>query len=485
MFCNKCGTQLEDGALFCNNCGAKVNQGETVATETEKVGENKSKQENVTADTKISINLGQENESATSSKFSKYITGKTIIGAVVAIVLVIVIVIAVKSSRKIDLNKYVSVEYSGYETAGTAQWEFDSDAFEEDYGDKLKLDTNKLEKETNIEDNDVLVYLSEGFLGYSPCNVVEDLADGSLNKSAELSNGDELTFRWNSKILDEAEKYFNYKFKYSDMDFKVEGLETIKTFDPFEGVSLKFSGTSGNGKAEVVKKSQDGVYGAIVYQMDVSSGLSNGDTVTVTAVDSLSYGDLENYSVKNYGMAPSAVTKEFKVEGLGEYLTKTEDVPEDIMTSMQKQASDALVSASASWNEHVTLSSVNYIGSYFLTAKDMENETTINRLTLVLKADVSVSNADPLVQDQFSYYYPITFTNIIKLPDGTVSVDMSNYSKPQEEFYKEYDFGGWGNDRLYWYGYADLNTAFNKMVTYYVEDYEYESTVEDVIKEAK
>ena len=44
-------------------------------------------------------------------------------------------------STTVQLNKYVKIEASGYESMGTASYSFDYDAFEKDYSGKIKLNS--------------------------------------------------------------------------------------------------------------------------------------------------------------------------------------------------------------------------------------------------------------------------------------------------------------------------------------------------------
>ena len=59
-----------------------------------------------------------------------------------------------------------------------------------------------------------------------------------------------------------------------------------RTVDPFSAVSIKFSGMSGEGKAELQISDQSAAEYADIDQFKVTpcTGLSNGDTVTVKAI---------------------------------------------------------------------------------------------------------------------------------------------------------------------------------------------------------
>ena len=459
MFCKKCGTELDDNALFCTKCGAKTDSEEKI-------------QEPVTV---TNTNLVKKEKK--TGNISSIITGRNIIIAAIVIIAIICIAVGMKASKKINLNKYMTITYSGYNGIGTASWEFDSTAFEKDYGSKLKLNLNKIKKELTSYGIDYNSIIGAEMLDMSACSAVEELViHGDLSKATELSNGDEVTFTWDD--LTELEGYFNYKFKYADISSTVSGLQELEKFNPFDGIDVTFSGIAPNGRAEVELGARSGVYQYINYDLDIDSGLSNGDTVTLTA--SYGYGrNLADYTADNFGMIPTETTKEYTVEGLGHYVSAIEEIPETVMSSMQQQGVDILSAAETKWNDNAKISSISYIGSYLLTAKKASTYDNQNKLTLVFKVTISVDCAETDVHDKFSYYYPLTFKDLIVLPDETVSVDLSFYEKPNDTFSREYDFGGWYDIPLRWDGYEKLDSLFSNVVTSKIENYNYESTVED------
>ena len=67
-------------------------------------------------------------------------------------------------------------------------------------------------------------------------------------------------------------------------DSPMRSLIFPKTADPFTAVSLKFSGMSGKGRAELQITDRSAEYsGSTRYEVAPEKGLSNGDTVTVKA----------------------------------------------------------------------------------------------------------------------------------------------------------------------------------------------------------
>ena len=453
MFCKKCGAQLEDNAVFCGNCGARMD--EAPAT----------------------VNAGVTAQSGATAQAAATGKRKIVAMALAAVVLVVAVVAIVNGNKKINLNKYMTVEFSGYETKGNATWVFDNDSFEKDYGRKLKLNESRLRKEFAAEGLNYDSVMSLGLADYSATGLLAESVSGTLSQTEDLSNGDEITFDWDEN-MEELNEYFNYKFKYSEMSFTVSDLEEIQTFDPFDGISIIYTGIAPQGHAEISNSTSGDLYQHITYDMDKSSGLSNGDTITITA--SYNYGaDLEDYTAENFGMIPSETTKTYTVEGLGKYICELEEIPDTLLTSMQQQGVDILNARAATWKDEAKISSISYLGSYLLTAKNSDGYGNNNMLTLVFKVTASVDCDDTDVHDKISYYYPVTFYDIIQLEDETVSVDLSSYDSCGEKFSRSYDFGNWWDTDLYFEGYEKLDSLFNKMVTVNVEQYNYVSNVED------
>ena len=90
-------------------------------------------------------------------------------------------------TRTVDLNDYVTITAEGYNTRGTAYYEFDTDAFVEDYGDKIKINTKG--------NGD-----SAGMGLWADSTAAEMMLDycvgNSFDQRSGLSNGDVVTLQW-------------------------------------------------------------------------------------------------------------------------------------------------------------------------------------------------------------------------------------------------------------------------------------------------
>jgi len=97
--------------------------------------------------------------------------------------------------------------------------------------------------------------------------------------------------------------------------------------DPFPYITVEFSGTTGEGRAEVIRQAApDGDVNPqdIYYTVDPSRYLSEGETVTVTA------------SSSTYKLSPTKKT--FKVEGLDTYLAELDSLSDKALEMIHNKS---------------------------------------------------------------------------------------------------------------------------------------------------
>lgn len=359
----------------------------------------------------------------------------------------------------INLNDYITITASGYDTMGYASYSFDTDAFYDDWGE-IKL-TSQAQKDEDFS------WVTAFYDNYAEL-LYDEFIYGSLDQSGDLSNGDVVTFVWDIDE-DDVEEYFKVNLKYSDISYTVDGLEEITSYDAFDGVSVTFSGYAPEGEASL--SVSNSLLSSSAYSLSQSSGLSNGDVITVTISDSAA-----NSLVSSDGVYPETLTKEFTVEGLASYATSLSDIPEEALEKMDSQARDNRAALIASdWDsEERTLESMELLGYYFLTPKEgYDSWYGRDENVIYLVYQMNVNQMGYTV----SYYWYIKFYDGVILPDGTYSMDYSNYDTPSDSFWYTIDLTTPDGTSLGYGGYEDLDTLFNNQVTTQVENYTYESTV--------
>lgn len=365
--------------------------------------------------------------------------------------------------KKMNLNDYVHVEITGYEGYGRANVVFDKAAFKEDYADmELK---GKNSATYNL------------FYSSAAACVADEFIRVELDATEGLSNGDTVTLKWNCDE-ENIKELTGYKVKCQEEVITVEGLEEIPVFDAFAGLKVDFSGISPQGNAVIVTDNISAEAKNLFFVLDKNSGLSNGDVVTVKINGADSYN--VEYFVESCGAIPESFEKEFQVEGLGEYVTELSQIPNDMMQKMDTQARDKLKAyVAANWGDAESFKNMQFLGNYFLTPK--AGFVGINKIYFIYRV-TATNESNP---EGFDYYYYTCYENLILLPDGTCSVDLSAAVVPEGDatylFGEPYSIRGEAFfSGKYWYkGYEDLDSLFNKHVTAKIDEYSYESTVEE------
>lgn len=356
----------------------------------------------------------------------------------------------------VKLDKYVTITAEGYDSMGTASYDFDYDAFKKDYSGEIKTSKNSNELS------------GRGLLSGETSDelLLDFCVSQKLDKTSGLSNGDVVTLKWNCEDA-MAEEYFNVKLDYSDVTYTVKGLEEVGKFNPFDYVTVTFSGTSPNGSVTITPNYDQSEVQYINFSANKSSGLKNGDSITITASIA---GSTDSF-VEKFGCILGESEKEYTCDSLAYYISDVNEIPEDMMNKMKTQGEDAFRSYVAQqWDRPENLISVSLAGNYYLTLKDGMNGNANNYLYLVY--EILATNPDP--EQTVDFYYYVCFNDLIMLADGTCSVDLSSYSVPSS---------GWGSSETFkvgrykYIGYDNLDSLFNNCVVSKIENYQYTTTL--------
>ncbi|SDB25825.1 zinc-ribbon domain-containing protein [Pseudobutyrivibrio sp. YE44] len=328
---------------------------------------------------------------------------------VVAIILLVIFVIlavvgiffGISISKTMNINDYTSVEFSGYDTMGKAEVVIDEDKFMEDFGKKA----NKKNKPHNMSD-------------------LEDGIDYELDKETDLSNGESVELTWDIDA-DYIKKTYGVKLKFTDTNYTVGGLEQVDTFNPFDDMTLEFSGVNGKGQCSVKVTNEDTMYDDLTFSLDKSSDLSEGDTVTVT------FGkghedDLNEYAAEHYGTIPTETEKEFTVEGLGEYVSKVSQLSEEAIKEMGDKAAEVCkddIEKTDLGDLSVKVDNTETAAAFVILNRDGSG----NKIDFVVKLDVTITSAKQSGEEKITYYRAASFYDVAVNKDGECSYDLNNY----------------------------------------------------------
>ena len=445
MLCTHCGKEIQNGITFCPYCGSTVNN-------------------------------AKEN-----TKMKKHNPAKVLVSiAAVAVVAAGGWAFANRTPT-IDVSKYMTLSADGYNTVGKLNISFDTEKLEKDYGKQIATRFKKQMKNLKDDTYGLSSLTASLYDGYETDLFAETCATGSADKTKGLSNGDVVTYTWDDNS-DEAEEAFGVKVKYSDITYTVSGLASVNTFDAFDGVDVEFSGISPDGRATVNSLPTAAEAQGLYYTLDENSGLSNGDTVTLTV-----HSNRDDFSdcIDKYGAMPQATEKTFTVEGLNEYVTSADTLSDSVLVSLQNQAEDVFKSYAAQrFSNGQTFKGMTYLGNYILTPKNKDSWGDKDRIVLAYQVTVHhdyTSELNTTYDADDSFFWYITFNNVSKDANDNIASGLNDYDTPTtfvkiDSGVQKYSFSS-STETWEYYGYASLDSLYNAAVNQYVENYNHQDNV--------
>ena len=445
MICTHCGKEIQNGITFCPYCGSTVNN-------------------------------AKEN-----TKMKKHNPAK-VLGPIAAVAVVAAGGWAFANrTPTIDVSKYMTLSADGYNTVGKLNISFDTEKLEKDYGKQIATRFKKQMKNLKDDTYGLSSLTASLYDGYEADLFAETCATGSADKTKGLSNGDVVTYTWDDNS-DEAEEAFGVKVKYTDITYTVSGLASVNTFDAFDGVDVEFSGISPDGRATVNSLPTAAEAQGLYYTLDENSGLSNGDTVTLTV-----HSNRDDFSdcIDKYGAMPQATEKTFTVEGLNEYVTSADTLSDSVLVSLQNQAEDVFKSYAAQrFSNGQTFKGMTYLGNYILTPKNKDSWGDKDRIVLAYQVTVHhdyTSELNTTYDADDSFFWYITFNNVSKDADGNIASGLNDYDTPTtfvkiDSGVQKYSFSS-STETWEYYGYASLDSLYNAAVNQYVENYNHQDNV--------
>lgn len=265
-----------------------------------------------------------------------------------------------------------------------------------------------------------------------------DSVEVEFSKGTELSNGDEVTISY--KYDKSMAKKYNLKVIATDMHYTVQGLidpVNVSKEDIFEGVNVTFSGIAPlcEAKLEVKNNKFDEAIDFAILGDETYYDV--GDVVRVQAV----YND-EMLATLNCvtDVATEECIKEFRVEGVDRYATSAEDITDDMLASLKKEALSFFTDANEYGmrifcdaglipvyiNKKTTFvwSSPNYISSYINVLKEEnygKTGTHINDLKMCFESVISQADGTACKAEVI-----VMYENIIIRADGSVDLNLES-----------------------------------------------------------
>ena len=233
------------------------------------------------------------------------------------LIIVLAVVCTVKITaayETVDVSSIISVNYSGYNTKGSAE---------------LTLDQAALKKITDESYSD---YIASIFPFKAKCTQEEydQLAAsfiGNLDKTEDLSNGDDIniSFQYDKDLA----KKLKVNVIYDDINLNVEGLSDATSIEQeqlFQDVSVSVNGVSPVLSVSVNNLSTDDFLKTITYQIkDSKEYYENGDSIVIQA--NYNEEDAINNHLK---IAEDASQKQISLDGYDSYVTSVSQIPDSI-----------------------------------------------------------------------------------------------------------------------------------------------------------
>ena len=363
--------------------------------------------------------------------------------------------------KTVNLNECVEVQISGIDEQGKAEVEVDYDKMADLLAKAMKIDLD----EEDIESWDDLGATMGDF---DKITEGEDCVEFQVEPSENLKNGDKVKVK--AVIDEEAAKELKIRFKFDEIEKKVEGLQEaikISQEELFKDIVVEFTGIAPEAEVQIRNTSKDKVISNIEFSVDKAYNLDKGDSVVVTATVP------ENLSEQGYVF--ENISKEYKVEAVDSYVKNFNEMPEEGLKKIMKQASDMIEAQlklkkvesvfkkgeerMAMMNSFETISQPELTTSYFYTLKDgMEgNFGCKNAMGITYIFDVTQLGGGFFEEPAADYqdcYILISCQDMILTKDGELQFDIDTM-----EF----------SD-----GYAAFDTFYAEQVTGEKDQYEIE-----------
>ena len=244
MFCEKCGSKIDGDSKFCLNCGTPVTPVAAAAAAPEAAPAAAP----VAAPARPSFFSNKKNVMSTA-----------IVAAIVVVGIIVGIIIA-NLPTVIYMDDFITIEYDGLSTKGSAYMNFDDEAF-----------MNRLKEEmTEQEAYTLLMQLGNAGM------------DLQLQAGENLTNGDEIYILFT--VDNEIAKEYGLKFEVKNSTITVSALQEPVFLDLFADLELTYTGCSPYADVTYTNTAtNEFIKNNVSYSIENSYNLEEGETFTIYA----------------------------------------------------------------------------------------------------------------------------------------------------------------------------------------------------------
>ena len=263
-----------------------------------------------------------------------------------------------------------------------------------------------------------------------------DTVSVEFSKSSGLVNGDEVTITYNYDKS--VAKLYNLKVTANEQYYKVDGLvdpTPVSKNDLFEGVDVELEGIAPLVKARVNDENSE-FKDVVSYEiLDEEEFYDEGDIIRVRAV--FDEAKLEELNYVATDDTEDCIV-EYTVEGVDRYITDTDEITDEMMASLKKEAltlfTDAneygmrifcdagLVPVYVNKKTTFVWSSPNYISSYLNVLKEDsygKTGTHMNDIKLCFESVISQADGAACKAEVV-----VWFQDLVVKDDGTIDLKL-------------------------------------------------------------
>lgn len=304
---------------------------------------------------------------------------------------------------KLDVTEGVYVSFEGVNGKGSAEVLFSK----EDPSDYTPVFLYKLVESKKVAADDWKKILTIG-----------EAITYDLDKSHGLSNGDKVTVKINvnKAILENLD----LTAESQELTFTVEGLEEVKTIQPFQNFTISFGGISPDAYVEDYTHSEEIDGATVYYTIEKNSSLRDGQEVTITA----SIGSNDRYSLAEDTMTVT-------VTGVEKYISDMSELQAGTLEAMRAKADSVVATQIQNWEGYFHYDGFEFVGYEFWNRHEDSIMGNVNAVYLYYKINAN-DGGNP-----FATYYYVGFESILQHLDGSQEVNLDSVRKPSIGLYEE------------------------------------------------
>ncbi len=286
-------------------------------------------------------------------------------------------------------------------------WEEEAAMLEQQYGidlvyENYSITVNGLKATESVDPFSMLRVSFEGYDGYGEIQAESSNDYGFsyvFSKQDHLSNGDIIEAEV-LLMVDESEETYTkrtgIRVTGRKAKYTVDGLVPLAEADPFEFITVEYSGREPDGVALFSYNPPEGLFPDLALVTDRFSGLSNGDIVTLRFS---TVKEAEEYEPAT-GIRLKRLTGTFVIKGLPGYVTSLNYIPKAVLEKIDtKTAEWVQTNLQAELAGNAELSGIETVGHFLLVSPNGAKDNYFGVIHKVTLTDGKTKYT----------YYPFTF----------------------------------------------------------------------------